>query len=84
MSRQRTIRRFAAISLAISLSPAPSRSQAAAAQRIAQAPLPDRVAIDSGRAIMLTGMTRARTPGASVTVMSDGKVIWTGGSASPI
>jgi hypothetical protein len=33
---------------------------------------------------MLTGMTRARTPGASVTVMSDGKVIWTGGSASPI
>jgi len=79
MSRRLTICRLAAISLAVFLCPAPSHSQAAPAQRVAQARLPDRLAIDSGRAIMLRGMTRAGTPGASVTVMRDGKIIWTEG-----
>jgi len=79
MPRQMMPRRLFAISLAMFLCPASIRPQAAPAQTLAQAPLPDRLAIDSGRAIMLRGMTRGGTPGSSVTVMRGGKIVWSEG-----
>ena len=79
MSRQIMPRRLFAVSLAMLLCPTSIRSQAAPARTVAQAPLPDRLAIDSGRAIMLRGMARAGTPGSSVTVMRAGKIVWSQG-----
>src|SRR6185436_2950895 len=79
MSRQIMPRRLFAVSLAMLLCPMSIRSQAAPARTVAQAPLPDRLAIDSGRAIMLRGMARAGTPGSSVTVMRAGKIVWSQG-----
>ncbi len=71
--------RLASISFWILLCPTPGRSQAVPAHAVGQTSIPDRVAIDSGRAIMLRGMTRAGTPGASVTVMRGGRIVWSEG-----
>ncbi|HEY4733768.1 MAG: serine hydrolase domain-containing protein [Gemmatimonadaceae bacterium] len=79
MNRFRIFRHLAAVSLATVLCAAPSRSQATAQQTAAQGSLPDRAAIDSGRAIILRGLTRAGTPGASVTVMRNGQTVWSEG-----
>ncbi|MFL5585259.1 MAG: serine hydrolase domain-containing protein [Gemmatimonadaceae bacterium] len=53
-------------------------SQAAPAVAIA-ASTADRRAIDSARAIMLAGMRRSGIPGASVTVLRNGREIWSEG-----
>ncbi|MFL5571671.1 MAG: serine hydrolase domain-containing protein, partial [Gemmatimonadaceae bacterium] len=53
-------------------------SQAAPAVAIA-ASAADRRAIDSARAIMLAGMRRSGIPGASVTVLRNGREIWSEG-----
>jgi len=54
-------------------------SQAAPAVAPARAVLSDRAAIDSGRQILLAGMRRSGIPGASVTVLRNGREIWTEG-----
>lgn len=46
---------------------------------IAQPPLRERAAIDSARAVILEGMRRSSIPGAAVTVMRDGQIVWSEG-----
>src|SRR3954469_2139664 len=77
MVRPSMLFRFASVSFAMLVSATSVRPPAAPA--VGRAPLPERVAIDSGRAIILRGLARAGTPGASVTVMREGRIVWSEG-----
>ena len=54
-------------------------AQAAPSTAPARSSLTDRQAIDSGRAILLAGMRQSAIPGASVTVLRNGRQIWSEG-----
>ncbi|HEX6627474.1 MAG TPA: serine hydrolase domain-containing protein [Gemmatimonadaceae bacterium] len=54
-------------------------AQAAPAAAAARSSLTDRQAIDSGRAILLAGMRQSGIPGSSVTVLRNGRQIWSEG-----
>ncbi len=59
---------------------APAGSQASQLPyAIAQAPPQERPAIDSARRVLVEGMRRSGIPGAAVTVMRDGRVVWSEG-----
>jgi serine beta-lactamase-like protein LACTB len=78
-SKPRILRPFVPLLVAGFFCTAPGWSGAAQGYALAQAPLTDRVAIDSGRAVLLAGMRRSGIPGSSVTVMRAGRVIWSEG-----
>lgn len=65
--------------LAALLAAPAARPQAAPAASPASAAARDRFAIDSARAIILAGMRRSGIPGASVTVLRNGRQIWSEG-----
>ena len=79
MIRLTPLRNSAFIAFATLGGLAPRSAQARQATAVAQAPLSDRVAIDSARAILLEGMRRSGIPGSSVTVMRDGRIVWSEG-----
>ena len=54
-------------------------AQAAPAAAPARSSLTDRQAIDSGRAILLAGMRQSGIPGSSVTVLRNGRQVWSEG-----
>lgn len=64
---------------AFSLIGPPALGQATAASAPARSSLTDRQAIDSGRAILLAGMRQSGIPGSSVTVLRNGRQIWSEG-----
>ena len=72
-------RHFVPLLLAAALCTAPGWSGAGHGYAVAQAQVSDRVAIDSGRAVLLAGMRRSGIPGSSVTVMRGGRVVWSEG-----
>jgi serine beta-lactamase-like protein LACTB len=69
---------FITLSIAAGLAAQTAHAQAAPAAAPAVS-IADRPAIDSARTMILAGMRRSGIPGASVTVMRDGKVIWSEG-----
>ncbi len=69
-----------ATAFAVTVCAGPLSSQASPVPyAIAQPPLQERAAIDSARAILLDGMRRSGIPGAAVTVVRDGRVVWSEG-----
>ena len=71
--------RLIQIAMAVALLGQSGWSQAATAAAPTRSVLSDRAAIDSGRRILLAGMRRSGIPGASVTVLRDGREIWSEG-----